>query len=262
MKWGDLLFRTAVRGVKQWQRDQARIQRQGLKQARQDETLRLKQASFQRRISLDREIGGLTPEEFEAFVASLFEKEGWQASLTSRSGDMGIDINLLRTSDGRRAVVRCKKYKGTVGQPVVRDLYGAMTHVKADEGYIVTTGRFSSAAISFTKGKSIRLVDGEALLPWVRRYKPVEVPVDVHDAKRRQDTSLSTANSLAGQQCEEAGANSGVFLNEQSRAFLMLLTDGFAEMRDLIESVRSAPLSSHAALPQSVLSNAQAEVVC
>lgn len=171
MKWSDLFLKTAVKAYKEAQREQAKAQREWQREARRAEKAHLKQARLERRISLDRELGSLSPEEFEAFVAALFERDGWRASLTAQSGDMGIDINLTRRSDGRRAVVQCKRYRGTVGQPVIRDLFGTMTHEGVDDGYVVTTGHFSSAAVSFSQGKSIQLIDGEGLLEWVNRHK-------------------------------------------------------------------------------------------
>ena len=264
MKWDDILFRTAVKAFRQRQRDQARTQRQRLKQAREDEKLRLKQARLAKRIPLDREIGSLTGEEFEAFVASLFEREEWRVSLTAQSGDMGIDINLSHVSDGRRAVVQCKKYKGSVGQPVIRDLYGVMTHVKADEGYVVTTGHFTPAAISFSRGKSIRLIDGEALWSWVQCHKSAETSCADHDSRSEQVSSPSMAHSQADRHAAPAKQreDSEVFLSAESEAFLRQMGDGFADLRELIGIIRATPAVHHVDSPQTVFSTAQAEQIC
>jgi restriction system protein len=108
----------------------------------------------------------MDPIDFEKFVGQLFRRMGYKVETTAASGDEGIDLILRR---GRRtAVVQCKRYGGTVGQPVVRDLYGTMIHTGADEAYLVTTGMISRAAAGWAEGKPIHLVDGHRLIEWTR----------------------------------------------------------------------------------------------
>ncbi len=108
----------------------------------------------------------MEPTEFEEFVATLFRGMGYRVESTRASGDEGVDLRLRR---GRHtAVVQCKRYQGSVGQPVVRDLYGTMLHVGADEAYLVTTGRITRAARRWAQGKPIHLVDGARLVEWAR----------------------------------------------------------------------------------------------
>jgi len=182
MKWDDLLFRGLTQAAKEWQRTQRRQQQLELRSRRKRQQLELREtqraervaadcANQQRRVSIDRAVGELSDVEFEAYVAGLFEREGWRASLTRHSGDEGVDIELLRVADGKRAIAQCKKWKGNVGQPVVRDLYGAMMHAEVDEAYIVTPSGFTQAAVSFSSGKPIHLIGGPELLKWVERCR-------------------------------------------------------------------------------------------
>ena len=112
-------------------------------------------------------IEALSPVEFESFVAEQLRKDGYSVKLTSASGDMGIDIIAIGSSE--KIVVQCKKWRKAVGQPVVRDFYGALMHEKADRGLLVTTSRFSKQAIEFAGGKPIELIDSDGLLEWVGR---------------------------------------------------------------------------------------------
>lgn len=108
----------------------------------------------------------MDPIAFERFVGQHFAKMGYKVENTRASGDEGIDLVLRR---GRRmAVVQCKRYGGTVGQPIVRDLYGVMVHTGADEAYLVTTGTVSSAAVDWAHNKPIHLIDGHRLVEWTR----------------------------------------------------------------------------------------------
>lgn len=111
------------------------------------------------------QLTAMSPKEFEQFVAKLFEKMGYSVAVTKASADEGVDLFLEKS--GRRAIVQCKKYKGSVGQSTVRDFYGAMIHNRADQGFIVTTGTFSLPAQTWAMGKQIHLVDGAELMDWI-----------------------------------------------------------------------------------------------
>ncbi len=108
----------------------------------------------------------MDPIAFEKYVGTLFAKRGYRVQDTQASADEGIDLIVRQ---GRRmAVVQCKRYQGSVGQPVVRDLYGVMLHTHADEAYLVTTGTVTTAARRWAEGKPIHLVDQHRLVEWAR----------------------------------------------------------------------------------------------
>jgi HJR/Mrr/RecB family endonuclease len=111
----------------------------------------------------------LSPTQFEDMVADLYRIAGHSAKRTGRSGDHGVDV-VVHAKNGEKWVVQCKRWRGgTVGEPLVRDFYGAMQHEKADRGIIITTARFSVAAQRWARGKSLDLYDGEKLLSLWRR---------------------------------------------------------------------------------------------
>lgn len=115
------------------------------------------------------ELQNMDPVEFEQFAGYLLAQQGYQVWTTAVSGDEGVDLFLQQGT--KTAVVQCKRYNGTVGQPVVRDLYGAMIHAEANEAMLVTTGVISQPAEAWAKGKPIRLVDGHELMSWMRRQR-------------------------------------------------------------------------------------------
>ena len=105
----------------------------------------------------------LTPAEFESYVAEqVFKRQGYKVFDTPHTKDGGIDI-LLEDEAGRKAIVQCKRYKGTVGSGAVRGLYGTMIHTGAVQAYLATTGRISNDARQWAQGKPIGLMDGEML---------------------------------------------------------------------------------------------------
>jgi len=105
----------------------------------------------------------LSPSEFEEWTGVLFERYGYRVRNTPDVADHGIDL-IVTTPRGERAVVQCKRYRGTVGEPVVRDLYGTVLHVGADLGFLVTTGHISRAARIWARGKPLELIDGQRLV--------------------------------------------------------------------------------------------------
>ena len=87
--------------------------------------------------------------------------------VTGRSADLGADI-IASTSDGRRVVVQCKRYAGSVGSPHVQRLNGtAWTIHGAEITMLVTTGRLTANARDLAGRCGIMLVDRDALAAWV-----------------------------------------------------------------------------------------------
>ena len=89
---------------------------------------------------------------------------GYSVVETANTGDEGIDLICTKKDTNETIVVQCKRYQGKVGSPIIRDFYGSLIHSKASKGYIVTTGQFTSDAISWAEGKPIEFIDREKLI--------------------------------------------------------------------------------------------------
>ena len=94
------------------------------------------------------ELRAMTPTDFEYWVGARFAEEGWDVEHTGGFGDHGIDLK-MRREGGETAVVQVKKYEGTVGEGVVRELLGSVTATGATRGYLVTTGWLTEAARTY-----------------------------------------------------------------------------------------------------------------
>lgn len=112
----------------------------------------------------------LTPTEFEKAIGKLFQSMGYNVTHSGKHGDHGVDL-VVYHKNGEKWVVQCKQWKGPVGEPVVRDVYGAMHHEEAQGAAVVTTGSFSSKAMEWALGKPIYLYDGETLGDLLMRRK-------------------------------------------------------------------------------------------
>ncbi len=129
---------------------------------------------YVRKIRLPEHLRSMHPGEFEHLVCDLFRRLGYEAEPTPLSGDRGVDGYLRR--DGALSVLQCKRVKGSVGEPVLRDLFGTMHGLNAVEGIVVTTGKVSSHARDWATGKPIRIIELDELTTLIRRhYKEDEV---------------------------------------------------------------------------------------
>lgn len=97
----------------------------------------------------------LNGQQFEVEVARVFQKNGYTTSLTKGSGDQGVDINLYNGT--QHIIVQCKAHQKRVGTPVIRDLYGTLTHTGADKAFLVSLGGFSKNIDDYILDKNIEL---------------------------------------------------------------------------------------------------------
>jgi len=146
---------------------------------------RIQNGKFQKKansLSQTEDFLKLSPREFEDMIVELYRRAGHKAKRTGTTGDHGVDI-LIDAKNGEKWVVQCKRWRGTVGEPVVRDFYGVVQHEKADKGIVFTTGRFSAPAQQWANGKPIALYDGNKLVEiWSR-------------SKAQQDQAQQTTSS-------------------------------------------------------------------
>jgi restriction system protein len=125
---------------------------------------------------------------FERLSQRLLRESGFiKVEITGRSGDGGIDgVGILRVNLlSFHVLFQCKKWKGSVGAPVVRDFRGAMVG-RADKGLILTTGNFTADArreATRDGAPAIDLVDGDTLCDLLKSAK-----IGVHVALIEQVT--------------------------------------------------------------------------
>jgi hypothetical protein len=105
----------------------------------------------------------LSPRQFEKYVALIFRHKGFRVRHRGKSGDHGVDLEIFAAS-GKLGIVQCKRYRSTVGEKVIRDLFGTMAHEQAAHAFLVTAGNISESARAWAEGKPITLVDGARLV--------------------------------------------------------------------------------------------------
>jgi len=141
----------------------------------------------------------LSPSEFEQLVADTYRDQGHQVEVVGASGDHGIDL-IVRTRRGDIWIVQCKKYRGKVGEPVVRDFYGTLRASHASAGAIVTSGYITDQARLWAEGKPIYLYDGREFLKIIEstRYRR-NLPIKAREKLREVAAApVAAAATTAG----------------------------------------------------------------
>jgi hypothetical protein len=109
----------------------------------------------------------LSDVELERLAAQVYKKMGYRVQHVGQMGDHGIDV-LLINPNNQKEIVQCKQWSKPVGEPVLRDLYGAMMHDQAVRGWLWAPRGFSGPAKSWAKGKAIVLIDDKEIDRLVR----------------------------------------------------------------------------------------------
>lgn len=132
-------------------------------------------------------IQAVPPDGFERLCQRLLREAGFQqVTVTGRTGDRGIDghgileVNPFVTF---KILFQCKRYKGSVGAPDVRD-FGRAMQGRADKGIILTTGTFTQEARREARRDGalpIELVDGEKLVDMFEKLELGLKPRTVFD---------------------------------------------------------------------------------
>ncbi|MDP1541038.1 MAG: restriction endonuclease [Moraxellaceae bacterium] len=111
----------------------------------------------------------MSPDAFERLTQRMLRESGFvHVEVTGRTGDGGIDGKGIARINGLMSfhiAFQCKKYKGSVGAPEIRNFRGAIVG-RADRGMFITTGSFTKAAIEEANrdgAAPIDLVDGDQL---------------------------------------------------------------------------------------------------
>lgn len=118
----------------------------------------------------------MDPTAFERLCQRLLRESGFvKVEITGRSGDGGIDgVGVLRLNLlSFHVLFQCKRWKNSIGAPIVRDFRGAMVG-RADKGLILTTSNFTADArreATRDGAPAIDLVDGDAFCELLKTTK-------------------------------------------------------------------------------------------
>lgn len=148
---------------------------------------------------------GMSPSEFEVYVADLFRRLGYRTEAVGKSHDGGIDV--VAEKNGVKHYIQCKKYitsKVPVG--AVRDFYGALAnHLAEGRGIFVTTNIFTTEAQQFAEDKPIEMVDGFGLVRLIKK-------ADKNSPQEKEDRPMNAKCPKCGGDLLERQSKYGKFI--------------------------------------------------
>lgn len=100
--------------------------------------------------------------EFEKFIGSLFETDGYSVGYTMASNDKGVDIIARR--DGISIGIQCKCYTGAVGISAVQEAFAGKNFYDLDKSMVITNSKFTKAARELAQSTNVILWDRSVLL--------------------------------------------------------------------------------------------------
>ena len=145
---------------------------------------------------MELDINVLSGIEFEKVCKQIVENMGFEVETTKASGDGGIDLiayNYQPLLSGKY-IIQCKRYSGSVGEPIIRDLFGVVMSERANKGILMTTGYFTKSAVEFAKDKQIELIDGTKLMELLKNTN-ISVKVSGVSQKKKKNWEIDNGNS-------------------------------------------------------------------
>jgi SNF2 family DNA or RNA helicase len=108
----------------------------------------------------------LQPNLFEASIAALYEKQGFEVHLTPYSNDKGVDVVVLK--DGGNYLIQAKQTKSIVGNSAIQEICTAKNYYEQQFGesfklITLTNHFFSPGANTLAKSNEIKLLDRHEL---------------------------------------------------------------------------------------------------
>ncbi len=113
-----------------------------------------------------KQVDAMSGEEFEDYLALMYSKKKSRTGeklyssveTTPKTRDYGADL-LIRTKDGRKAVVQAKRYRKNIPESAVQQCIAAREYYDCDVGLVVTNSQFTEAAKTLARKCGVILID-------------------------------------------------------------------------------------------------------
>lgn len=117
------------------------------------------------------EMKSLTGHEFEQVIANLYEQMGYNAEVTSGSGEQGADV--IARNSFEKLAIQTKHYKGKVSNSAIQEIVAALKYYDADRALVITTSSFTSSAQDLAKSNEVKIHGRDWLKSKVKRFPNV-----------------------------------------------------------------------------------------
>ena len=127
----------------------------------------------------------MDPYEFEHFVADLWERIGWETTVSTASADKGVDITARKSSPYEQLLlIQAKRYgpNTTVGSPDVQQYASLRQQFEnVDKVLIVTTNGYSRQAREIAEDLNVKLIDGDGLVELINEHDSLDLVAEYLD---------------------------------------------------------------------------------
>ena len=109
-----------------------------------------------------KQVDKLNPNLFEAYIAALYYKQGFQVYLTPYSNDKGADVVAINQDDC--FLIQAKQCKSNIGIEAIQEIYGSKNYYesKFKENFklvVITNSDFSPAAMTLSNANNVFLIN-------------------------------------------------------------------------------------------------------
>lgn len=108
------------------------------------------------------DIDKMSGDEFERYLAILFEKLGYRANIVgSHKGDYGTDLVIEK--EGKKIAVQAKRWQNSVGIKSIQEVYGSLHFYNCTKAIVVTNNYFTQQARRLAETNNVELWDRDLL---------------------------------------------------------------------------------------------------
>ena len=113
-------------------------------------------------VAMPPEHNPLTPLGYEALCEKIMRDQGWVTTLTSRSGDQGIDV--LARKNRTSVVIQCKLYSKPIGNDAVQQALAGKAFSGATHAAVVSNQPYTSSARDLARVTGVYLLSESQLV--------------------------------------------------------------------------------------------------
>lgn len=112
------------------------------------------------------DVDKLSWEQFEIFIALLFQKKGYKTEFTKKVADYGVDVVVLNQDQTGYALVQCKFIKGGSAAPsgvrevvTAKNFYEEKFRTEFDQLYLATTASPTKETLQLAASNNVAILD-------------------------------------------------------------------------------------------------------
>jgi len=121
----------------------------------------------------------MDPYEFEYFVGDLWERMGWETTVSTASADKGVDITARKSTPyDQLLLIQAKRYgpNTTVGSPEIQQYASLRNQFDGvDKVLLVTTNDYTRQAREIATNLNVKLINGDELVELIHEHESLDL---------------------------------------------------------------------------------------